>query len=261
MGDRGITKQIKGKLFISTRPAGRSAKLRKLLEEQGAKLIEMPMIDIRKSPLSIRELQLIKNTKQFNWIVFTSSNGVRGFFEQLKSISGSYKTGGMTKIAVIGKDTGMELSNFDHDADYVSTRSTGKAFSAELHKMFRGGNYKILLPAGNLARSTIEDRLSDIADVVRVNVYNTEMPGCINYEALKCIEDDKYEMIIFTSSSGFNNFCLISGDKINIKTLRIACIGSTTAESLARAGVSPLVIATKMNSRGIVEAITDYYKV
>jgi len=251
---------LTGKTFISTRPAGRSAKLQEILGNHGAVLIEMPMIEIRKTQLSINDRAILKNTGQFNWIVFTSSNGVIQFFEQLRSITGSYKISRDTKIAVIGKDTAMGLEKYSREADYISKISTGSAFAEELQEMFSEQNYKILLPLGDLARRTIEERLINTAQVVRINVYSTIMPGCIDYEALKLIQDDNYEMIIFTSMSGFNNFCLLARDRINLSSLRIACIGPTTAEAVADSGIIPLVTGTEMNSRGIAQAIIDYYR-
>lgn len=259
MVNKGSNRLLTGKTFISTRPAGRSAKLQEILGSHGAVLIEMPMIEIRKARLSINERAILKNISQFNWIVFTSSNGVIQFFEQLRSITGSYSTNPDTKIAVIGKDTKRELENYSHKADYISKISTGSAFAGELQEKFSGQNYKVLLPLGNLARNTIEERLLNVAEVVRINVYSTIMPECIDYEALKLIQDDNYEMIIFTSMSGFHNFCLLARDRINVDSLRVACIGPTTAEAISNSGILPLVNGTEMNSRGIAQAIIDYY--
>ncbi|MFO7922397.1 MAG: uroporphyrinogen-III synthase [Bacteroidales bacterium] len=251
---------IRGKTFISTRPAGRSEELREFFSEQGAELLEMPMIDIRRAELTDNEKEVLRRAGSFDWIVFTSSNGVIHFFGHLKDLTGSYETGRDTKIAVIGRDTGSGLSRFAHEAHYTGKGSTGEAFSAELRELFTGKNPGVLLPAGNLARGTVEEGLKGIAEVFRINVYNTEMPRNINYEVLKFVQDDKYEMIIFTSSSGFNNFCLAAKDRISLDSLRIACIGSVTAETVMQRGIKPLVTAQKMNSSGIAEAIMNYYR-
>ncbi len=148
-------------------------------------------------------------------------------------------------IAVIGSETGSELKKFGHVAHYISKGSTGRTFSDELRKLLEKRPHKLLLPTGNLAPDTIEKRLEDVAEVSRINVYNTEMPGIINYEALKRIEEDDYEMVIFTSNSGFNNFYLTAKDKVNINSLRVACIGSITAKAITEAGIKPLVTAKK----------------
>ena len=260
MAEKEDRKLMEGETFISTRPAGRSESLRELLEKHGADLIEMPMIDIRSARLSDDEKEVLKNTGQFDWIVFTSSNGVAQFFRQLKTITGSYKTVGEARIAAIGNDTGSTLRTLGYDADYISSVSTGRAFAKELKKLFTGKNFRVLLPVGNLAAKTIEEQLKGVAEVTRINVYKTMMPQKTDENVLKLIGEDKYGMIIFTSKSGFINFCRTAGDKINPGSLRIACIGTTTAGALEQAGINPLVTATKMNSQGIAEAIADHYR-
>lgn len=238
--------------------------LKELLSEQGASLIEMPMIDIKKAKISTRDEELLTHIDQYGWIVFTSTNGVVHFFDHLNDVIGSYKLGENTKIAVIGRETGSALHSFGYTPEYESIESTGEGFSMELKELFKMKNHKVLFPAGNLARNTIESNLSGIAEVFRINVYNTEMPEYINYKALNLIEEDNYEMIIFTSNSGLYNFCMIIKDKININininSLRIACIGSTTEKAALRYGINPLVIAKTMSSQGIADAIIEYYR-
>ncbi len=251
---------LHGKTFISTRPAGKSEELGKCLKVHGAALIEMPMIEIHPALITEQEEELLKHTGEFDWIVFTSANGITHFFEHLKHITGSYSLSENTKIAVIGKKTGSGLNTFGVQAQYINKGSTSDDFSTELRELFKKGTTKVLLPVGNLAGENIELKLKNIANVARVNVYKTEMPQTINLEALKWIADNNYEMIIFTSPSGFINFQLTAGDSINLKTLRIACIGSTTAEAIKETGCSPLVVSNSMNSQGIVDAILVHYK-
>ena len=259
MVEKEYERLMEGETFISTRPAGRSERLRELLGKYGADLIEMPMIDIRSAGLSDYEKEILKNTAQFDWIVFTSSNGVDRYFSQLKTITGSYTAIGKARIAVIGHDTGSALRTFGYDADYICSESTGISFARELKKLFAGKNYRVLLPVGNLAANTIEEQLKDISEVKRINVYNTVMPKKTDENVLELIGGNKYGMIIITSKSGFINLCRAAGNKINPGSLRIACIGSTTAAALEQAGINPVVTATKMNSQGIAETIVDYY--
>lgn len=253
-------KLLVGKTFISTRPAGKSEELGKCLKLHGAILIEMPMIEICQAQITEQEKELLKHISEFDWIVFTSANGITHFFEHLKHITGSYSLSRSTKIAVIGKKTAFGLGTFGYQAQYINKGSTSDDFSTALRELFKTETPKVLLPVGNLAGENIEHKLKDIANIARVNVYKTEMPKSTNIEVLKRIADNNYEMIIFTSPSGFINFQLTAGDSINLKTLRMACIGNTTAEAIKTAGSEPLVVSNSMNSQGIVEAILIYYK-
>lgn len=254
------TQLLKGKTFISTRPAGKSEELKELFHQHGASLVEMPMIEIQAAQLSVAEKELLENTGQFNWIIFTSSNGISSFFAHLREITGSYTLSPATRIAVIGKKTGAELAIYGHQPSYINKGTTGEDFAAELAELFGNTLPNVLLPVGNLAREVIETKLESIAKVTRITVYITLMPDITRTDALDRIATDNYDMILFTSPSGFHNFNQITENKINTNRLKIVCIGNTTAQAVARQGIKPLVVAHTMDSQGIVEAILDYYK-
>ena len=250
---------LKGKVFVSTRPAGRSGKLKELIAVQGGTVLEMPMIEIRNAELTDEEKRIFTGLDHFDWIVFTSSNSVQHFFARLKEQTGSFRVPAQTRVAVIGTPTASALEAFGCSADYISKDGTGEGFAEELRGAFSGKGYNVLFPAGNLARGTIADSLRDTAVVTRVNVYQTVMPSYIDRDVLKRVIEDRYDMMIFTSKSGFDNFCRVADGMVDLHTLRIACIGRTTAGAVTRSGIQPMVVATKMHSEGIAEAIMDYY--
>lgn len=254
------TQLLEGKTFISTRPAGKSEELKALFHHHGASLIEMPMIEIHMAQLSSAEKELLKNNGQFDWIIFTSSNGISSFFAHLKEINGSYTLSHDTRIAVIGKKTGAELASYGHQPSYINKGTTGEDFAAELVELFGDTKPNVLLPVGNLAREVIESKLESIAKVTRITVYITLMPDITGTDVIEWIATDNYDMILFTSPSGFHNFNQITENKIKTNTLKIACIGNTTAQAVAKQGIKPLVVAYTMDSQGIVDAVLEYYK-
>ena len=96
-------KILENKVFISTRPEGQSAELENLLTEEAATLISMPTIEVRPLPLGEFAWQQLKNIDSFNWIVFTSPNGLRYFFARLFELQNNYGLPEHLKIAVVGK--------------------------------------------------------------------------------------------------------------------------------------------------------------
>ncbi len=250
---------LKGKVFVSTRPAGRSEKLKELIAGQGGKMLEMPMIEIRKAELTDEEKRIFAGIDSFDWVVFTSSNSVQHFFARLKEQTGSFRLPAQTRVAVIGNPTASALEAYGCSADYISKDGTGEGFAAELREAFSGKGCHVLFPAGNLARGTIAGTLRDTAGVTRVNVYQTVMPCSIDQEVLQRVIEGRYDMLIFTSKSGVENFCRVADGKVDLQTLKIACIGPTTAGVVTQYGIRPLVVASEMHSEGIAEAILDYY--
>ena len=250
---------VKGKVFVSTRPEGRSERLKELIAGQGGTVLEMPMIEIRKAALTEEGERIFKGLDGFSWIVFTSSNGVQQFFGRLEEQTGGVVLPEHIRMAVIGTPTASALEAYGYVADYISHDGTGEGFARELREVFRGKGYRVLFPAGNLAPGTIAGALGDTAAVTRVNVYETVMPRCIDHGVLQRVIEGRYDMIIFTSQSGFDNFCRVAEGKVDLQTLRIACIGRTTAGAVAQSGIQPLVVASEMHSEGIAEGIMNYY--
>lgn len=252
-------KLLENKVFISTRPAGQSAELEHLLSEESATLISMPTIDIRPLPLDEFSWLQLKNLDSFNWIVFTSPNGLKYFFARLFDLQNNYGLPEHLKIAVVGKKTAAHLECYGTSAEFINLGNTAEDFANDFfHRVSLGE--RVLFPIGNLARSVIEDKISIKAICTRVLFYETIMPQEINNEALPLILSNRYDMIILTSPSGCSNLLQLVSDKMDISTLRLVCIGQTTAAEVIRSGIEPLITAGMANSQGISSAIINYFQ-
>lgn len=256
-----MSKLLINKLFISTRPKGQSDELLQLFSEAGAKMVELPLIHIQPLRLSENEKKVLKNLHDFEWLILTSPNGVRYFFENLKESTGTRNLPETVQIAVIGNKTEKILNEFGFKAAFVNPGNTAEDFSEAFSQKLRNENKKIniLLALGQLAGIVIQNSLKDIAMIKRIDLYETVIPGSIDEKILKRIKNDHYEMIIFTSPSGIHNFVKTAGAKY-MKNLRAACIGKTTARVIEEHGIEPLVVARKASAKGLVESIIEYYK-
>lgn len=252
--------QLQHKVFISTRPKGKSEDLKRWFAAEGATLLEFPMIEIQPVPLSGKMKDTLEHLDKFDWLVFTSPNGIRCFFEQLKTVQGNYSLPGKMKIATVGKKTASKLTPYGHSARFINHGQTGDEFAEELYKEVSEGE-QVLLPIGNLARHLIEEKLSGKANVERLEVYQTVMPEVMNGDILRRIEADDYELIIFTSPSGIDNFRQLTQNTVPSSALRLACIGHTTANAAEKHGIEPVVVASMSNSEGLMAAIAGHYNI
>src|SRR5690606_33769593 len=100
-----MTFPLQNKIFISTRPESHPDELPELLAANGATVIRWPLIEIRRASLSSHEKQQLLDLHQFHWIIFTSPNGVRYFFEWLKELTGTSNIPPGLEVAVIGEKT------------------------------------------------------------------------------------------------------------------------------------------------------------
>jgi uroporphyrinogen-III synthase len=250
---------LENKIFISTRPAGQSAELEHLLADESATLRSMPTIAVRPLPLDEFGLSQLRNLDRFDWIVFTSPNGLKFFFARLFELQNNYVLPEHVKIGVVGKKTASHLECYGTSAAFINLGNTAEDFSVDfIHRVNEGE--RVLFPIGNLARSVIEERISKKAECTRVLFYETVMPQTVDQEILNQIVSDQYDMILLTSPSGCKNLLELIDGKCDPANLRLVCIGQTTAAEAIRNGLEPLVTAGTANSQGIFTAIINYFQ-
>lgn len=250
---------LENRIFISTRPAGQSSELETLLSEESATLIPMPTIEIRPLPLDEFAREQLKNLSSFNWIVFTSPNGLKCFFTSLFELQNHYGLPEHLKIAVVGKKTAAQLECYGTSASFINLGNTAEDFVADFFHRVSPGE-RVLFPIGNLARTVIEDEISKKANCTRILFYETVLPEAINEEALKLILTDQYDMIVLTSPSCCNNLLHLISGKADPAKLRLVCIGQTTSAEVIRNGLEPLITAGTANSQGIYTAILNHFQ-
>lgn len=250
---------LKDKVIISTRAIESGDSLPDLLKSQGAEVIALPMIEVSPSQLNNAEKETLQNLEDFDWLFFTSKNGVINFFKQLSDLKGSTALPENLKIAVIGNRTSSELDYYGYAPSFVSKGNTSEDFLEEFYKAVNPQNQKILLSLGNLAEDFLYNSLIKDNSVQRINVYQTDKPKSVDNSILDLIRQNKYDLIVFTSPSTFHNFCLYA-EKDMIMELKMASIGSTTTKAIAEAGYSPLLSAKMSNVEGLGEAIVNYFK-
>ena len=253
------TMPLKDKVVISTRAIEAGDTLPGLLQKQGANLVSLPMIEITPTIPSQDDFNLLNNLNEFNWVIFTSKNGVVNFFKHLSDLKGSTALPGTLKIAVIGNKTAVELDYYGYAPQFISQGNTSEDLLDEFYKEHNPTNQKFLLSLGNLADDTLYNSLSKDNTVKRLEVYKTEKPKTVDSTIIELINNNKYDLIIFTSPSTFNNFCSFY-DVDKIKDLKMASIGSTTSKALEDAGFKALVTAKKSNVEGLIDSMIEYFK-
>ncbi|MBK8805754.1 MAG: uroporphyrinogen-III synthase [Bacteroidales bacterium] len=246
--------KLSGIVILSTRPKGSSDELRRYVEAEGGILLEFPLIEIEELVLSAPEIDIMKNTDAFDWLVFTSINGVRFFFKQLLSCTGSTKLASNVKIAAIGNKTASVLPEYSCKAILVHEGESGETFAKELLEYTVKGE-KVLLPTSLLANDSFGDILKPHLQFSRVNIYNTILPDIICRPTHKIILKEMYDYIIFTSASGVDNFYKGFGDDMRLDSSKVVSIGKKTNQALQKYVVVPKYTAKMTSAAGIFEVI------
>jgi uroporphyrinogen-III synthase len=247
---------IKNKIFISTRPKGKSAELHELFMQNGAKHVEFPMISLSENNNNEEITQIIEQLKTYTYLAFTSANAFYFFYNKISQQAHLIKALTNIKIASIGYKTSESINKYGFDIAFDAHAKTGDEFAEKLLHELKGKKANVLWPTSNLSSNHLIEKLINTAHVTRLNIYKNSRANELDMDLLKQIKDDQYDMLICASPSAFYNLFKLTEDK----RLKIACIGEITAKAAISYGVTPLTIAKEPNALGIFNAISEYYQ-
>ena len=242
-----------GKKILVTRTRQQASKLTKQLENLGAEVLEFPTIKISPPSDNFESLDAaIKNLTNFDWIIFTSANGVEKFFSRLKFFKLDARIFYNAKVAAIGSATAEKLSDFGIVADLIPAEFRAEGLIDELKD--KVADKKILIARAEVAREILPQELEKLGAIVTVaKVYKTE-PAAENFSK---IANEKIDLATFTSSSTVENFVAAVGADF-LRKIKTAAIGTVTAETLKNFGVTADIVAEKFTITGLVDAIKNY---
>lgn len=254
-----------GKRIVVTRSRAQASQLVELLEGQGAQVIEYPTIRIQPVDPNPELEKAIKQIESYDWLLFTSVNGVECFFNCLDRMGLDARALCMAKIGAIGPATAGSLLNRGIKADFVPQSYKAEGIIDGLLAMGIKGE-KVLVPRAAQAREILPEQLTgEGADVLVVPVYETfPEKGPEADELAMSIKSGDVFMITFTSSSTVTNFFSSIEGKIGKEDLNrivMACIGPVTEKTLAEFGFSARIVSKVYTIPELVNAIVEYVDV
>jgi uroporphyrinogen III methyltransferase/synthase len=255
------SKPLFGKTVLVTRARPQSRIFAELLEEEGGQVIEFPTIDVVPIRTWNRIDKAVEKLGHYNWLIFTSVNGVNFFFQRLRRKKTDVRELKGIRIAAIGEQTENEINKMGINVDLIP-----EEFRAEgLIKLFERIDIKgsrILIPRAKIARKILPMKLRKMGARVDVlPVYETKMPGKLKIDKVRKLLLNGYiDVITFTSSSTVKNFfSMIGRDKEIISRSTIACIGPITAETIRGFGIEPEIISGTYTVQGLTREIASYF--
>jgi len=250
------TKPLFGKKIVVTRAREQASKLVKILEEEGAQVIEFPTIEIVE-PDDYTELdRAIENIKSYNWIIFTSVNGVKFFLNRLKYHKKDVRVLEGINICAIGPKTAEIFENFGIIPDFIPEKYQAEFIIEGLKKIGIKGK-RFLLPRAKVAREILPEKIKEEGgDIDVVTVYKTVMPEVNKDEVIEFLRNEEIDYITFTSSSTVKNFIEMIDNRLELlKNVKLVSIGPITSETIRSYGLTPAIEAEKFTIEGIKEAI------
>jgi uroporphyrinogen III methyltransferase/synthase len=248
-----------GKRILVTRARHQAGALSRLLIESGAQPVELPAISIQK--MAGQELDdAIADLPSYQWLVFTSSNGVAAFFERLRVLNLDARALSGLKIGAIGPATAQALREGGIIPDYVPEIYSSEGLIAGL-KNYPVRGKRFLLPRADIADKKLANGLTGLgAEVHEIAAYRTELLTEEISKARELLLSGQIDVITFTSSSTVSNLMAVFNKKLPAINTKVACIGPKTAETAAKAGLKVDIVAHEHTIPALVVAMEDYFR-
>lgn len=246
-----------GKRIVVTRARKQASGLTTRLMELGAECLEAPAIEIEPIKDSAAVNDALATLKDYDWIVFTSVNGVITFFDELFAKGLDARALGGLKTACIGPSTAAELKKYGIGTDVLPDSYVAESV-VEAFKDQEIQGAKILLPRAEEARPVIPVELTKMgATVNEVAVYRTTMDTTSTEKVAEALTNREVDMVTFTSSSTVRNFVSMipDGDLSLMENVTVACIGPVTEETAKELGLTPHLVADTFTIDGLVDTI------
>jgi uroporphyrinogen III methyltransferase/synthase len=254
-------KPLFGKRIIITRPKGQSRGFAEMLQIHGAEVIEFPTIEIA-SPRSYEEMDsAISRIEGYDWIIFTSVNGVKPFFERLKTNKKDIRTLKGIRICAIGPKTAKEVESYGLSLDLIPEEYRAESVIDAIGKEDIKCK-KILIPRAEVAREVLPDELRNMgAEVDVVTAYRTLRPEAELGWIRKYFLDRKVSAITFTSSSTVKNFMEMFGKEAGslLNGVVVACIGPVTRKTAEELGIKTDIMPEDYTTTALAEALVKYF--
>ena len=252
-----------GKRVLVTRARSQVSRLAALLEAHGAEAVQAPALRI--SPVTdTKELDAaIKNVSGYDWITFTSPNGVRGLRNRLAALSLDSRALSGVRIATVGPATAKAVEEMGIRPDLASEVYTADGL-VDAFALDGITNGRVLCLRSDIGRETLPDGLRRAGlEVDEVVAYRTEMAPESSEAAREALRDGTrgVDATTFTSSSTVTNLVrLLDGDVAPINRTVVACIGPVTARTATDQGIRVDVVAKPQTIEGLVDSLVDYFE-
>jgi uroporphyrinogen III methyltransferase/synthase len=243
-----------GLRVLVTRPRDQAAALGDLLRQAGAMVCEVPVIELLPPEDWAPVDAAIARLPSYDWVVFTSANGVRRFWERVGLSGRDARAFGSACLCAIGPETARALEGSGLTADLVPDEYVAEAVAGALAER---QPKRVLIPRARDARDVLPDMLRrEGAEVDVVEVYRTVPPeGAAEYlgEVLPNID-----VATFTSSSTVLNFVHLA--RVLPQGMKVACIGPITAQTARENGLAVDITAREYTAPGLTQALIEHFR-
>ena len=256
-----------GKRVVVTRPREQAGELVEMLEGLGAAVIEAPAVRIV-PPEDFQPLDdAIASVAQYDWLVFTSVNGVDYFMQRLQGGPFDARALAGVRLCAVGPGTAERLAKYWLKVDLMPGEYRAEAVVEALRGAGEVAGQKFLLPRADISREVLADELrrlgGEVTEVIAYRSVAVEPEREHEPDIFRMLLDKKVDVVTFTSASTVRNFCRLYGaDAVAdlLRSVAIASIGPVTAEAAQQCDIRTSIMPSEYTIPALVRAIVEYFE-
>ena len=247
-----------GKRIAVTRTQSQAGELVASLRELGADAYEMPTIRIEPAPDKREFYELVAYAHTYEWLIFTSPNGVDAFFKAFYELYKDARSLGGVRIAVIGPATAERVRSNRFEVDLIPEKHIAGEIVPALQKETTIDNLKVLLVRGEKARDELPKELSRLGAIVDEALAYRTLPESADSLGIARYRREGADMVTFTSASTAENFHAL--ELPTDKNVSFASIGPITSKAMRSLEMPVALEAKSHDIPGLIQAIVGFYK-
>jgi len=246
-----VERRLEGIRVLVTRPRDRAEELCFLLEDEGAHVLHVPLLELVPPEDARPLLAAVESIQRYAWVVFASPSAVEALMDALRE-AGTTEMLSSVRLAVVGPRTARAVESHGLKVAAEAPAGTAESLAEVLRPALRPGD-EVLLPAAEEGRRELEEALREQgALVTRVTAYrsrSTPLPD----EARELLEAAPPDVALFASPRTAESFLEEAGRE-RLGTARLVAIGPTTAAALTHLGLEVAAVADRPTPEALVEA-------
>lgn len=253
------TISLAGLRLVITRPREQAGEWRQKLEALGAGVIELPLIQVRKDVNLETLAEVLTGFGSYEWLIFTSANGVKFFFEEFFRVHDDIRALGLTRIAVVGEATAAAVRELRLRVELQPKKASSEELARELITRESMDSAKVLVVTGNQNRESLLQILGDERAIVDcLPVYKTEETDLATNPVAGDFRAQGADAIFFASPSAAQSFFdQAAALKLTAKARRplAGSIGPSTTATMKQLGLPVDFEATEATLESLVTAL------
>ncbi|MEH2243563.1 MAG: uroporphyrinogen-III synthase [Nostoc sp.] len=257
-----------GKRILVTAPRNYASRLSEQIIKQGGLPVLMPTIETCYLSNYTKLDTALERIDEFNWIVFTSRNGITAFFQRMNDLNIPVSVVQKCHLCALGEDA-ESLSSFCGKVDLIPTESSPAGIVAELAKLPEIHDKKVLIPAPEVVGLPEPDVVPNlITDLQKLGMKVTRVPTYITQSLdkniysieLNLIRQAMINVIAFSSTVEVESFLTMVNSQSDYERCIIACFGPYTTANAQKLGMNVSIVSKDYSSfEGFAEAIAEFF--